>query len=375
MPAPDGRSPRILVIRRDNIGDLLCTTPLLRAIRARHPAAYLAVLVSSYNVEAIEGNPDVDDIFVFPKRQQRRGSLAALAWKRWQLVRTLRHLRFDDVILANGGWRYARSLGGARMVGFRERDNPDHKQPDVIVPLANGAALHEVEKLAELGRALGIDGADGPLRAYPAADAKAAAAARLEAVGYRAERPSVALHISSRRPQQRWPEQSFVALMHQLHAVAPELQFLLFWSPGAENDALHPGDDDKAARIQAACAGLPLFPCPTTSVRELLATLDAADRVVCSDGGGLHAAAALGKPIVCFFGDSIAAEWRPWGVPHVLLQPASQRVADVGVEEALAALMSLGVRADVAGQREHAGSQGQCEVGEAALPLAVGEVR
>ena len=35
---------RILVIRRDNIGDLVCTTPLLRALRAQLPAARIVVL-------------------------------------------------------------------------------------------------------------------------------------------------------------------------------------------------------------------------------------------------------------------------------------------------------------------------------------------
>ncbi|MCC6786039.1 MAG: glycosyl transferase, partial [Planctomycetes bacterium] len=65
---------------------------------------------------------------------------------------------------------------------------------------------------------------------------------------------------------------------------------------------------------------------------------------VCSDGGAMHVAAALGKPIVCFFGNSDATLWRPWGVPHALLQPASRDVADVGVDQALAAFDSLGGR-------------------------------
>lgn len=48
---PNTDSPKILVVRRDNIGDLICTTPLLHAIRLRYPSAYVAVLMSSYNVE------------------------------------------------------------------------------------------------------------------------------------------------------------------------------------------------------------------------------------------------------------------------------------------------------------------------------------
>lgn len=40
---------KILIIRRDNIGDLICTTPLFEAIRQHYPDAYLAALVNSYN--------------------------------------------------------------------------------------------------------------------------------------------------------------------------------------------------------------------------------------------------------------------------------------------------------------------------------------
>jgi len=55
----------------------------------------------------------------------------------------------------------------------------------------------------------------------------------------------------------------------------------------------------------------------------------------------MHIAAALGKPILCFFGNSGATRWRPWGVPHVLLQPPSMNAADVSVEDAYAAYERL----------------------------------
>ena len=62
-----GRSPRILVIRRDNIGDLACTTPLLRALRSQLPDAYLAALVTQYNAAVLAGNPDLDAVIPIPR--------------------------------------------------------------------------------------------------------------------------------------------------------------------------------------------------------------------------------------------------------------------------------------------------------------------
>jgi ADP-heptose:LPS heptosyltransferase len=356
------RSPRILVVRRDNIGDLLCTTPLLHALRQRHPEAYLAVLASSYNCEVLEGNPDVDEMFIFPKRQPRGRGLLATLWQRWKLMRELRRRRFDDVILANGGWRYARQIRGRRMVGFRERDNPDDRQPDLIVPLADGPRLHEVEKLARFADTLGVPDALGPLRIFPAAQTQADFKHRLCALGFDPARPTVGIHISSRRPQQRWPIAAFSEFMHRLRA-QQDLQFLVFWSPGAEDDPLHPGDDAKASELMTLCADLSVYPCATRQVRELIAAMDLCRQVVCSDGGAMHVAAALGKPILCFFGDSLVAEWRPWGVPHVLLQPASQKVPDISVTEAFQGFLQLQAVAAPSGQadtRPETGTSAAC---------------
>ena len=49
----------------------------------------------------------------------------------------------------------------------------------------------------------------------------------------------------------------------------------------------------------------------------------------------------LGKPLVCFFGNSPAERWHPWGVPYALLQKSSRDVADISVDEAIEAFDSL----------------------------------
>src|SRR5205814_1669256 len=75
--------------------------------------------------------------------------------------------------------------------------------------------------------------------------------------------------------------------------------------------------------------GVPVVAHPSERLEALIAGLSVCERVICSDGGAMHIAAALGKPILCFFGNSGATRWRPWGVPHVLLQPPSLNAADI----------------------------------------------
>ena len=87
--------------------------------------------------------------------------------------------------------------------------------------------------------------------------------------------------------------------------------------------------------------GLSVLPWPTAKLADLVAALSLSDAVLCADGGAMHLAAGLGRPIICLFGDSQPSRWRPWGVPHVVLQPESRNVGDVGVAEVVAALETM----------------------------------
>lgn len=334
---------RILVIRRDNIGDLLCTTPLLHGLRQKFPKAYIAVLASSYNGAVLDRNPDVDEVFIFLKRHQKSHgcSFFSRLWKRWKLVCTLRKRRFDIVLLANGGWRYARHLHGKKMIGFRERYQPNHRQPDIILPLENeGRKEHEVTKMAHFGTALGALECSGPMTLFPDPERIKQALKRLSSLGWKQEKTTIALHISSRQPGQRWSQKSFIALAKKL-IEKHDVQICLFWSPGTNPDRMHPGDDEKATSILKELQDQPIFACPTKELPELIASLSLVNQMICSDGGAMHVAAALKKPIVCFFGESNVTEWHPWQVPSIIVQPASKRVATISVEEALLAFSEL----------------------------------
>jgi ADP-heptose:LPS heptosyltransferase len=55
----------------------------------------------------------------------------------------------------------------------------------------------------------------------------------------------------------------------------------------------------------------------------------------------MHIAAALGKPVLCFFGQSNAKRWHPWGAPYVLLQKPSLQARDITAAEAFAGFQQL----------------------------------
>lgn len=336
---------KILIIRRDNIGDLICTTPLFEALRRQYPQAYIAALVNSYNAPAIQGNQHLDAIFAYTKGKHATGESVWQAYlRRAKLLWQLRRLNFDYVILATSGFavrslKLARLLAPKHIVGFVTAKG--HSSCiDLAIPHGDGAYLHETEDMFRLLAPLGIF-ADIPALTV-AADATLAnrLSQQLPTQVVAGSGPLVAFHISARKEKQRWPVEHFVELARQLHA-RYATRFLVFWSPGDENNPFHPGDDGKAARLLAALADLPVAPVHTAHLSELIAGLSLCDVAVLSDGGGMHVAAGLGKPLVCFFGNSPAGRWYPWGVRHELLQNETRDVRTISPDEALAAFQRL----------------------------------
>jgi len=334
---------RILVIRRDNIGDLVCTTPLIAALRKRFPEAWLGALVNSYNAPVLAGNPDLDEVVAYTKLKHLGPGESALGalWARVSAFVRLRRAGIDYVLLATPRFsprllRLARWLNADSVVGFADGSVASLALGHAT-PLSQVEGRHEVERVFALAAHFEIDGAIPALKVVPDRDERAQAEALLRPQ----PRPRIAVHISARRPAQRWPVERFAALIEQLHDQYGA-SIALLWSPGPSDAPRHPGDDDKANEVIARVGErAPLVAYPTLQLAQLIGVLAACDLVVCADGGAMHLAAALGKPIVALFGDAPAARWRPWGVPHRLLQPLSGEVSEIAVGEVVTAVGSL----------------------------------
>ena len=202
----------------------------------------------------------------------------------------------------------------------------------IAAPAAFPAALHEVERTFELGRSLGVTSAPGPMQIYP--DAAKVLELRQE-IG---AGPFTAVHISARRPAQRWPLERFAALVARL---ATQGKVMLLWAPGAKDNPRHPGDDEAARQVVELANNPDVVPVATPDLKTLIAAISLTERMICPDGGAMHLAAALGKPVVALFGDSPVDRWRPWGAPYRVLRPESRDLADLALEPVLEAFQAL----------------------------------
>jgi ADP-heptose:LPS heptosyltransferase len=89
---------KYLLVRPRLIGDVVFTTPLLRALRQTRPNAHITYLVEPLAAPVVRHNPHLDEVLIIPRRSGLRRWVDDLAW-----ARRLRARRFDVAIDLHGG--------------------------------------------------------------------------------------------------------------------------------------------------------------------------------------------------------------------------------------------------------------------------------
>jgi ADP-heptose:LPS heptosyltransferase len=64
LPLDLGHTASILIFRFDRLGDMIVTTPVLRALKKRNPHLRLGVIASRLNAEVLRNNPFVDELYI-----------------------------------------------------------------------------------------------------------------------------------------------------------------------------------------------------------------------------------------------------------------------------------------------------------------------
>lgn len=339
---------KILVVRRDNIGDLVCTTPFLNGLREGWPGATIAALVNSYNAPVLQGNPAVDRIYAYTKLKHRADgeSLLRAAWGRLQLLRELRAEKFDLAVLARPGFdrhglNFVRWLGIPRILGFVQEGGLTSSLLTDPVAMPDKNTLHEVESVWALMPAIGFSGRPGPLTLYPLPELQRNAPKLSDRSS-----PVVAVHISAREQSRRLGEGKWIKVIQGLTRLLPHSSLALFWSPGAADDPRHPGDDETARTILEGLdekTRLSVIPMPTDSLAQLMAGLAGCDLFIGADGGGMHVAVGVGLPTVGLFENSPfkLRHWAPWHVPCEQVPSPTFAIGDTDPEVIVAAALRL----------------------------------
>jgi lipopolysaccharide heptosyltransferase II len=275
--------PDILVVRFSSIGDLLLTTPLLRAIRRRHPDARLSFVVREDMADTLRHNPNIDRLIPWT----RGGSLPELA-------RRLRRERWTHRLDLHGSLR-SRML--RQLVGGRWRGYPKHHLRRRLIILTQrrlGGALTPVaERYFAAARGLDVTPDGAGLDFVVTTDAHRHAAAFLAGHGVAAADSIIVLAPGAAHFTKRWPVRHWIALASELS----QHHRLVVVGGQAESSAADAIVAANPARIVSAAGRF--------SLDGTAALLARARRVVAGDTGVLHLATAVGAPVVGLYGPTV----------------------------------------------------------------------
>ena len=301
---------RILLVRLRQIGDVVFTTPAVRAIRERFPDAFLSYIVEPAAAPIVLNNPHLNQVIVAPRRRGPRGLLDDLA-----LGRRLRAAHFDLAIDFHGGPRASLLTwlsGAPQRLGYEIAGRSWMYTRRMARP-RELRARHSVENQWDLLAPLGIakpDRSRYPVEMTVDGAAAVSVGDRLAAAGVAADQPLIVIHVSAGNPFRRWPAGSFVDLVVSLAATDLRRRVLVTSGPserGAANDVIAQAQ----ARLHDGRASQVLS-CGEFSLAELRALLDRATLYIGGDSGPLHIAATTPVPIVGLYGPTLPIRSAPW---------------------------------------------------------------
>ncbi len=315
----------IVVFRALQLGDLLCTVPALRALRAAAPNARITLVGLPWARSfAARFNKFVDDFMAFPgfpglpEIEPEIGRLPGF-------FEAAQRCKFDLALQWHGSGVLSNpltvALGAACNAGFYV---PGGYCPDPECFMQWTEREHEVVRYLRLLNFLGIDACDASLE-FPLRDGDFEIPGPARRVLPMAG-AYVCVHPGARLPSRRWLPARFAQVADGL--AAQGLQVVL---TGAADE--RPIIDAVLQKMRSKAIDL----CGRTDLGALAALIARAKLVVCNDTGVSHIAAAMATPSVIVCSGADPQRWAPLDrVRHRLLyadvpcRPCPHAVCPIG---------------------------------------------
>jgi heptosyltransferase-2 len=277
-------SPNVLAVRFSSIGDILLTTPLLRAIRRRHPAARITVLTKQAYLPLLSHNPHLNRVIgLEPDR-----SLASLAAE-------LRGEPYTHRLDLHGSLRSGllRALVPGRWSGY-----PKHRVARALLIHGKRNRYRDrrpvPERYFSAARHLDITPDGGPPEFFLGPDAEQEAADWLGTAGFAPKRPLIALAPGAAHATKRWPLEHWQGLVERI--VSDGFDVAVVGGPG---------DAHLGTVLAISAEGRVASAAGVLGLQGTGAVVRRAAALVSGDTGVMHMATGVGTPVVALFGPTV----------------------------------------------------------------------
>jgi lipopolysaccharide heptosyltransferase II len=320
----------ILCIRLDTIGDVLMTTPAIRALKESNPRRRITLLTSSAGAAISSLVPEIDDAIVYDAPWLKATAPRLNSRPEYEMVERLRHLKFDGAVIFTV---YSQNpLPSAFLCYLADiplrlahcHENPYQLLPNWVKdPEPEKVLRHEVRRQLDLVGTIGCYTKDERLSLRVPDEAIAVVDGILQNLGIDRQRPLVVIHPGATAPSRRYPPEKF-ALVARTLTLDMGMQVIF---TGIESEQELVADIKKG---MMAADAIPSFSNNFSSnsavhslvgclkLSELAALLQASSLLISNNTGPVHIAAAVGTPVVDLYALT-NPQHTPWGVPNRVL--------------------------------------------------------
>lgn len=302
---------KILIVCLDNIGDLVMSTMLPRALKKRFSKSSIAYLVKEYTKDIVFSNPFVDEVMIFNpswlsdylKKHFTFGQI-------FKLIKDLRLRRFDLSLVVNADWKKALLPYLTRIperIGHKRKKAGFFLNKAVIYQ--NSQTRHMMEDNLDLLEVLGIKREENIPEVFSNAQSDKFVYEFIKGKSISSEKRIVGIHPFSLNPARSWEITKFAALCDKLVLEKGVVLFLLIRKGDSRVDKMLKLIHNNQTYVTNDC-----------DLAQMIAFIKECSVFVGNDSGPMHIAAALNVPVVGIFGPSNPVRFGPLGENNIVVK-------------------------------------------------------
>ncbi|HHU51751.1 MAG TPA: glycosyltransferase family 9 protein [Firmicutes bacterium] len=306
------RYKRILIIRLSAIGDVIETLPAVHALRQRRPNAYIGWILEEASYSLLQGHPEIDRFFIFPKKEIKN----AVRQRNFKKVKNLldrvkeelKQERFDLALDMHNLFKsgvVALLSGAEERIGYgRYREGSRFFLTRQIPPPKS--EMHFVDWQMNLVQRLGVEYRN---KEFILPDfSKEEQTIRGFLADHKITERYFCLAPGTSWPNKCWTAQGMAAIADRLSAYG---KVVLIGS--TQDKAL-------AEEVSSLMKTRPVDAVEKLNLREVAVLLRQAELYIGGDTGPMHLAVAVGTQVVAWFGPTSPAKTGPYQENAAVIQ-------------------------------------------------------
>jgi lipopolysaccharide heptosyltransferase II len=276
------------------IGDVVLTTPVIRAVREHYPDAYIAYCAEKEASTLLRNNPHLDEIIPFDFSKPTVIEQLRVAWQ-------LRRRKFDVVVdfFSNPRTALLSYATGAPMRIGKDAKGRGRLYTHSIRD--DGRLKTAIQFHYQYVRPLGVEPTSFATEIFLTEDERREARNYLKWQDLDLARPIVGIHPGATWPAKRWQWEKFA---EAAYLIATQLNASVVLTQG-------PKEAELVEKISKWALGKVLV-LPVLPLRQLAAILAKCRVYVSNDCGAMHIAVAVSTPTIGIFGPGEENIWFPY---------------------------------------------------------------